>query len=267
MSNMPKTIGENSVLSRLEAVLRRYKGAAVAYSGGVDSSLLLWACTRVFPQSNIQAITFYSDTTPRLEMAKVRETIAYLQVNHLWLAAPEMEDKDFTRNDLLRCYYCKRKRFKFLLENYGELAGTIMEGSHLDDHPAERPGMKALAELRIASPLREANLGRRDILNICREYNLPFLERPTESCLATRIRTGQSLEPDLLSRIDHFEEEIKNLGCSLVRARYNLGEIRLEVLSQDQYLIIQNRRMIGLLAQKHGFDSVSLDLYGYGELE
>lgn len=260
---MLKTTGNPDPLQRLGEVLKGLEPVMVACSGGMDSGFLLWACTRFLRREQIRAVTFYSPTTPRQELRRAREHVAGLGVEHLWLATPEMEDDAFCRNDLLRCYYCKRKRFHFLRQTMDCSPAAIMEGSHLDDLQDDRPGMQALQECGIVSPMLTAHLTRADIQNLCRLHDLPLAAYPPESCLATRIKSGQRLSSELLSRIDALEEEIRSLGISLVRARFNQGEIRLEVRRQEIPKLVGLREQVLIQAARLGFAPLAIDLAGY----
>lgn len=237
----------------------------MACSGGMDSAFLLWACCRCLDKSHIKAVTFHSPATPRQEMLRASQTAEYLQVEHLLIATPEMEDEEFCANDLLRCYYCKRGRFRFLRENYSHLRGTFLDGTHQDDLNDYRPGMKALQEFSVVSPMLQAGLGRADIEYFCRQFDLPFLDRQPESCLATRIKTGQRLDVNIMARLDALEEAVHDWGIPLVRARYNMGEIRLQVRKDDIPLIITRRSEISKLIKDMGFELGSVDLTGYDE--
>lgn len=265
MSNTPRTIGDPHLLNKLNLIIQGCKDVVVACSGGTDSAFLLWVCSRCLDKNHVKAVTFHSPATPRQELLRAVETAEYLQVEHLLIATPEMEDEEFCANDLLRCYYCKRRRFRFLHENYSYLCGTIMDGTHQDDLNDYRPGMKALKEFGVVSPMLQAGLGRADIEYFCRQFDLPFVDRPPESCLATRIKTGQHLDKALLARLDTLEEAIHSRGIPVVRARYNLGEIRLQVRKDDIPLIITQRNEISKLIRDMGFELGSVDLMGYDE--
>lgn len=265
MLSMPKAMDEPQSIVKLGAILQSLPRVIIMLSGGMDSAFLLWACTYFLDKSQIKAVTFYSPTTPQQELARAVQTTEILQVEHIILNTPEMEDELFSRNDLLRCYYCKRSRFTYMLHNMGELPATLLDGSHGDDLKEYRPGMKALGEFNIISPLLMAGLDRASIINLCHFYHLPFTGYPTESCLATRIKTGQHLDADLLARLDELEEAVRLLGITLVRARFNNGEIRLEVRPEEIPLIIDKRAGIVRVAQTMGLKSIALDLNGYGQ--
>lgn len=262
---MPKTNSEPQSLVKLGAILQSLPQVMVMLSGGMDSAFLLWACTHFLDKRHIKAVTFHSPTTPRQELARAVQTTELLQAEHIILNTPEMEDELFNRNDLLRCYYCKRCRLTYMRHNMGELSATWLDGSHVDDLMEYRPGMKALGEFNIVSPLLMAGLDRASIISLCHSYHLPFIGYPPESCLATRIKTGQHLDADVLARLDELEEAVRALGISLVRARYNKGEIRLEVRPEEIPVIIDKRDSIVRLAQTKGLKTIALDLNGYGQ--
>lgn len=264
VSNMSEPISQPEPLARLALVFKKYEQVTVLLSGGLDSSFVLWACTQFLPKDCIKAVTCYSATTPRHELARAIKTAEILGVEHIVLSSPEMEDEDFCRNDDLRCYYCKRSRLSLITQTPGYNWGTLLDGTHLDDLKDYRPGMKAAQEFGISSPLLEAGLDRAAIESLAIEYQLPFPDRPAESCLATRIKTGQRLDADLMAQLDQLEDAVRTLGIALVRARWNDGEIRLEVRSEDFPVIMDNREEITNIARNRGFSAISLDLCGYG---
>jgi uncharacterized protein len=263
--SIPKWTGEPEPLVKLGTLLQNLPQVVVMLSGGMDSGFLLWACTRFLNKDRIKAVTFYSPTTPRRELDRAVQTAKYLQVEHIILNTPEMEDELFKRNDLRRCYYCKRSRIAYLLDNLEEPSAVVLDGSHLDDLEEYRPGMKALKEFNIISPLLMAGLDRSIIASLCQIYGLPIAECSPESCLATRIKTGQQLDAELLVQLDKLEDAIYSLGISLVRARYNNGEIRLEVKREEMPIITEKKDSITETAYNMGFDTIALDLHGYGQ--
>lgn len=267
MSSMPKKTGEPDPLIKLGNLLQRLPQALVMLSGGMDSGFLLWACTQFINIDCIKAVTFYSPTTPRRELDRAVQTAKLLHVEHIIMKTPEMEEDMFKSNDLLRCYYCKRSRLAYLLDHLQHLSATLLDGSHLDDLKEYRPGMKALSEFNVISPLLRVGLDRAAIQSLCHLNDLFLTERPPESCLATRIKTGQQLNPELLVRLDKLEDAICCQGISLVRARYNNGEIRLEVKREDIPKIMGKRDSIVKIADGLGFVTIALDLCGYGQKE
>lgn len=261
---MPKKTGSYNRLNLLDAVLKRMAPVVVAYSGGLDSSFLLWACSQALPANQIQAVTFHSAATPIREIEAAELTASFLNVKHNIYPGPEMKSEEFLANDLLRCYYCKRERFAFLLSLKAEFAGTrFIEGSVVDDLDDFRPGMRALKEAGIDSPLLEAGISKEDINIIAGDYYLPFAGKKTESCLATRIKTGHRIETLILEQVQVAEDAIHELGFQLVRVRWHAGEARLEFDQGDLERAFVLRREITRRVKECGFSIVSLDFEGY----
>jgi len=261
---MPKIIGSHKRLKRLEENIRSLAPVMVSYSGGMDSSFLLWACSRVLPPEDVVAVTCFSPTTPAAEIRDARSTAAMLKVQHHLYPGPEMQNEEFLVNDLLRCYYCKRERFNFLLSLNSNYPGfRIIEGSVRDDLEDYRPGMRALTEAGIISPLLEAGLSKADIKIIAGENHLTFAGKKSESCLATRIITGQRIEIPVLEQIQTSEQALHDLGFHFVRVRCNGGEARLEFIPEDMERAFNQRNEIIRCLRESGFDRVALDLEGY----
>ncbi len=261
---MPKKIGSYNRLKLLDAMIKRMAPVVVAYSGGMDSSFLLWACSQALAAKQLQAITFHSATTPIREIQDAQITASWLNVKHNIYPGPEMKNEEFLANDLLRCYYCKRERFAFLLSLQAEYAGArFIEGSVVDDLKDYRPGMRALKEAGIASPLLEAGISKEDIGIIAQGYQLPFAGKKTESCLATRIKTGHRIEISILEQVQSAEAAIHELGFQFVRVRWHAGEARLEFAQGDLERAFVLRGEINRRVKQCGFSSVSLDLSGY----
>ncbi len=261
---LPRKTESYSRLGQLDASIKAMAPVVVAYSGGLDSSFLLWACSRALEVEQIQAITFCSPTTPLREIQDAQRITAWLNIKHNIYPGPEMHSEEFLVNDLLRCYYCKRERLAFLLSLATEYEkARFIEGSVLDDLDEYRPGMKALEEAGITSPLLEAGISKEDIGIIAQDYKLPFAGKKTESCLATRIKTGHRIELPLLERIQGAEDALHAMGFELVRIRWNAGETRLELAPGDLEKAFSLRQIIIERVKKFGFSSLSLDLEGY----
>jgi len=261
---MPKTTGSHGRLKRLEDNIRSLAPVIVSYSGGMDSSFLLWVCSRILTPEDLAAVSFYSPTTPAAEMSAAQSIAAVLNVKHVVYPGPEMQNEKFLVNDLLRCYYCKRERFNFLLSLDSTFPGfRIIEGSVTDDLEDDRPGMKALQEAGVASPLLEAGISKADIITIAAENRLAFAGKKPESCLATRIKTGQTIEIPILEQIQTAEQALHDLDFQFVRVRYNGGEARLEFAPEDVEMALSLRNEIARCLQQCGFTRVALDLEGY----
>jgi len=261
---MPMTIGSNDRLRLLEQIILDLSPVAVCVSGGIDSSFLLWVCSRIVPKDKLVALTFNSATTPAREMDQAKNMIELCGVRHMVYPGPEMNNPEFLHNDLLRCYYCKRERFNFLL-NKTEIGTNhrILDGSVIDDLQDYRPGGKALAEAGITSPMVDARISKKDIRILARENNLDLAGYINESCLATRIKTGQPISAAVLTNIAEVEDAMHRLGFSLVRARWNCGEIRLEVDPQELPRAFKLRGQVSESLRRCGVETVSVDIRGY----
>lgn len=210
------------------------------------------------------AVTFNAPTFTASELEAAQGMVAYLKVKQVIIDGLEFNNNNFLKNDLLRCYYCKRERFAFLAIKKNEWGKKyIVEGSHLDDLNEYRPGMKAVKEFGVISPFIQAGITRSDIEDMAGFYQLPFNNRKSESCLATRIKTGQKLELDVLMLIGEAEAFIKNLGIGLVRARWDEGAINLEFEAAELEKAFSLRELMVPHLKEMGFKSVGLNLEGY----
>lgn len=261
---MPKKTGSYERMARLESIIKDLAPVVVLFSGGSDSSFLLWVCARILPVTELAALTFGGATISSLDLQAAQATAAGLRVKHWVCPGPEMKREEYLVNDLLRCYYCKRERFSFLLNQPAMIPGAkFIEGSVLDDLQDDRPGMQALGEAGIYSPLLQAGISKSDIGIIAAEHNLYFLKRRSDSCLATRVKTGYRLEIALLDQIRAAEDAIQGLGFDLVRARWQGGAVRLEFAREDlNRAFAMRQEIIGELNQ-FGFQSISIDRNGY----
>jgi len=261
---MPKITGSYERMTNLESRLKDLAPVVVAFSGGADSSFLLWVSARILPARALAAVTFCSEATPRRDLQAAQATAALLKVKHIIYPGPEMQNQAYLANDLLRCYHCKRERFSFLLSRPAIIPGAkLIEGSVVDDLQDYRPGMQALKEAGIASPLLEAGISKADISSIAADHNLHFAGQKSDSCLATRIKTGYRLEGAVLRKIQAAEDAIHRLAFELVRVRWQAEEVRLEFAPEDLTRALSLRQEIMRELQKCGFQNVAIDLAGY----
>lgn len=261
---MPSRTGSYERLQSLEAMIRGLKRVIVAFSGGSDSAFLLWVCARVLPAADLAAVTFCSATTPVREIRWAISVARSLSVRHVFLPGPEMQSESFLVNDLSRCYQCKRERFCFL-QKTGILPGAqVIEGSVVDDLEDSRPGMQAIREAGVRSPLLETRMSKLDIASIARHANLAFAPRPSESCLATRIDTGLAIDIPLLQKLAQAEEALHDMGFEQVRVRWNGEEARMEFMQSDLPRAWLERNMIDAVLNRYGFELISPVYSEYG---
>ena len=236
----------------------------VALSGGVDSSVLLAAaadaCERVL------AVTVSSPIHPARELREARRVARMVGCEHEVIKGRELANPDFTRNPLDRCYHCKRELFA-KLKNLAVERGfaAVLEGSNVDDLSDFRPGEKALLELGIVSPLRQANITKSEVRLLAEWAGLPNAARPASACLASRFPYGQEITANALARIERLEESLLRMGFSQVRVRYygDLVRIEVEPESVGRFCDAGLRDAVVQAARREGFRYVTLDLQGY----
>jgi uncharacterized protein len=251
--------------ARLKEILRDIDGAVVAYSGGVDSTLLLKAAVEALGQRAL-AVTAESETYPQREGEEAARFARELGARHRVLRTSELEIEHFVSNPPERCYYCKKELFgKLLSIAREETLEAVLDGSNVDDTGDHRPGMRAAAELGVRSPLQEAALSKEDIRAISKELGLPTWNKPSFACLASRFPYGDLITPEKLTRVGAAEELLRSLGVSQVRVRDHGDTARIEVTTEHFDLIMRpdNRERIVAELRALGYLYVALDLQGY----
>ena len=247
-------------LERLRNYLRELGSVAVAFSGGVDSTFLLKVAHDTLGDRAI-ALTAASKFIPQSELDATKKFCAENGIRQIIFDADVLNVEGVKENPVNRCYLCKRALF----ENFLRLAKDkiLVEGSNTDDASDYRPGMKALAELNVKSPLREAGLSKSEIRELSRAMNLPTWNKPSMACLASRIPYGEPLTEKKLSQVEAAEEFLLNAGFKQLRARVHGKIARIEVLPEDFPMLLNLREKISARLKDLGFDYVTLDLQGY----
>jgi uncharacterized protein len=251
-------------LDALKQLLADMGSVLAAYSGGVDSTFLLKVALDVLGEK-VLAVTARSAVHPDDELSTAEEIARWLGARHLLVEGHQLADPDFARNPPERCYLCKRR----LLSDLQRLAGEhglaqVIEGSNHDDLGQYRPGLKAVRELGVRSPLAEAGLTKNEIRRLSRQMGLPTWNKPAQACLATRFPYGTQLTPQRLKRVDKAERFLRSLGLSKFRVRDHDGLARIEVPQEMLHHILSELapRIIGEF-KALGYAYITVDLEGY----
>ncbi|MHB8846047.1 MAG: ATP-dependent sacrificial sulfur transferase LarE [Nitrospirota bacterium] len=249
----------------LRSLLAGMEGAVLAYSGGVDSSLLLRAAAETMG-SRLIAVTAVSETYPPGELDPAKQFAAALNAKHLVLPTGELARDAFARNAPDRCYHCKGELFG-KLRQIADAEGVpfVLDGSNADDLHDYRPGRTAAREHAVRSPLAEAGLTKQNIRSLARSMGLPMWNKPSLACLSSRIPYGTRITPDLLRTIQAAEDIVRSAGIGQVRVRHHGDMARIEV-AQDDIMALANAGVRGQIVaafKELGYAYVCLDLEGY----
>jgi pyridinium-3,5-biscarboxylic acid mononucleotide sulfurtransferase len=248
----------------LEETIAKLESVVVAYSGGVDSALLLRVAIDVLGAERVLAVTADSETYPRRELEAARALAHRIGARHEVVRTSELEIPGYAENNRERCYFCRRNLFEYLepLRQSGGYA-YIAYGLITDDIGDFRPGVRAAVEKGVRGPLKDAALGKAEVRELSYALGLPTWNKPSLACLSSRVQFGERITREKLNMIDEAEEHIRSFGVEQVRVRSHNGTARIEVEEEDIETVMSNRTDIHRRLHELGFQFVSVDLAGY----
>jgi len=250
---------------RLEDIIKSTGRFALAFSGGVDSSYLLFEAIRVLGPENVLAVTVSSALHPETETTEASLIAGQLGADHLVLALDLLAVAEVAVNSADRCYYCKKAIFIKLIEAAGKAGfAAMVDGTNADDATGHRPGLRALKEMGVRSPLQEAALGKAEIRHLAKEAALPIWNRPAAPCLATRFPVGTKITEQALKKVATAEAVLRELQVEGdIRVRIHGDLLRIETEPASPVWLLEQRVVIISRLKKIGFKYVTLDLEGY----
>lgn len=251
---------------RLLGILRGLNRVAVAFSGGIDSTVVAMAAHLALGERAV-AVTADSPSVPRLEIAEAQELAQRIGIRHRLVKTEEFADADYVRNDGARCYFCKDELYTQIEQLLPRLdVDVICSGANLDDRGDYRPGLKAAAEHRVRHPLQEAGFTKADVRALARHWDLPTWDKPASPCLSSRLAPGVQVTPERTGRVEQAEAWLKQFGLREVRVRLHEGELaRVEAPPSALARLAEPGVRDALVARlkELGFKYVTLDLEGF----
>ena len=254
----------SSKTKTLIKTLKQYQPGAVAFSGGVDSTLLLYLAREAWAEPPL-AVSFTSPLLTAKERDRIQELTSFLKVRLHWLNTREYLDLRFKKNSPVRCYYCKKSRIKqarpFLNQKGIKF---FLDGTNADDLKTYRPGIRASIEGNIISPFALLDWTKKEIREVSRGFGLPTWNQPSSPCMATRVAYGQAITLPLLRRLAKGEEVLHQMGFGECRLRIHGSLVRIEIPEDELPLIIDLEKKQDLMTRLSalGFTYITLDLKG-----
>lgn len=249
----------------LKALIRETGGAVVGYSGGVDSTLVAVAATEALGDRAICVLV----ESPLMSSSEIKAAVSQaekLGLNLVRISMDVLANPMVSRNEPDRCYHCKKAVFSRLIEIARERGlNCVLDGTNTDDTTDYRPGLRALAELGVRSPLRELGISKKLSREISRQFGLPTWNRPSRACLASRVPYGVTLSAELLRRIERAEGVLESLGFDNFRVRHHGDTARIELAGDDlaRAVVPEIRQKLVKELKALGYVYVVLDLEGY----
>ena len=251
-------------LEKLLTILKEVGSVAICFSGGTDSTFLSMAASKALKPDKYLLIHVSSEMIPRVETAFVNEWTAENNFPLKIIEVDPLANKDVARNDLERCYYCKKAIMEVVFaESEKNGLKYVLDGTNCDDLGDYRPGMKAADERGVRHPLLEAGLNKAEIRILADRWNLPNWNTPPSACLASRLPYGLKLTSERLAMVDKGEEFLRHMGYHGCRVRCLKDIAKIELQPADYVSAAENAELIVEKLLKIGFKKVFLDLQGY----
>ncbi|MCS6866965.1 MAG: ATP-dependent sacrificial sulfur transferase LarE [Gemmataceae bacterium] len=263
MSELPTLLAKRD---RLLTLLRELPGVAVAFSGGIDSTVVAKAAVMALGERAV-AVTADSPSVPRRELDDARHLAQLIGIRHIVVATHEFENPDYRKNDGRRCYHCKTELYSTVQKLLPELGvAVVVSGANVDDLGDYRPGLVAAAEHAVRHPLQEAGFTKADVRALARLWELPTWDKPASPCLSSRLAPGLAVTPERTQRVEQAEAYLRSLGVRECRVRYHEGDLaRIEVPTSEIPRLASEPLRSELSRRLHalGFKFVALDLDGF----
>ena len=263
---MTTTVAIGQKVRRARELIGRFNRVLVAFSGGVDSTLLLKLAVDVLGSENVLAVTADSPSVPRDELDEARKLARHVGSAHEVIETQELDDPRYAKNPPDRCYFCRQDlfgRLNRMAEERGDDA--VLTGANADDLGDYRPGLRAAAEFGVCNPLADAGLTKVDIRRISQDMGLPTHDKPANPCLATRVAYGVPITREVLSQIERAEAFLRGFGLREFRVRHHgdLARIELPADRIAEFAEPDRRSQIVQALRELGYKHVALDLQGY----